>query len=282
LENGEKVAIRVYLKVAEKGRSPQKTFFDVFLKRAGSYDSIARRPIFVRDGIIISDVKGPKTRGFFAIVVVQDQALATLLGDSENPAHTQWQRHSSHFKGKYKYAAYYIPFVTRSVHEIVNLVVKEEDTTDPSLFVDFFSLAIQQSGTAKAEKPHTKQNVKESLPVPHIPVTPAPVRFRVNSEPGGFIIKPSSIGIEPPQGLHVRVAYDTRHGSPLAKYNPVDFVMGELDIELSGAEVCRMTNNELVLEITEDDFEISVKGFDSLRDLYVDVKPREVLSDTSV
>ena len=92
-----------------------------------------------------------------ALVVVEDSPLATLLGDSENPAHTQWQRESSHFKNKYTYGPSYIEFVIGSVAAIVRAIVETEQEIDPTLLTDFFPLpsggdGAQEEGAGDKDK----------------------------------------------------------------------------------------------------------------------------------
>ena len=41
--------------------------------------------------ITIAGVRGNLPKGYRCIVSARDKALAALLGDSENPAHTEWQ-----------------------------------------------------------------------------------------------------------------------------------------------------------------------------------------------
>lgn len=282
MELGERVALRIYLKMREKNQTPVTTYFDVFFIRNITGEVQSGRPVFVREGIIISDVRSPATRGVLALVIVEDKPLATLLGDSENPAHTQWQRESSHFKGKYVHPGYYIPYVSRSVHEILRIIAADENKTDPSLLIDFFSLALQQSGRAKANEPVITPDGEESVIKPDVEVPHSPPRFRVDRKPDGFSIRRGSQETEPPQFLAVRVAYDTRRGSPVKKYRPIDFEIQELVRETDGVVIQRVSGNELLVEIMEPDFELSVQGFDTLRDLYIDVKAREVDDDTSI
>lgn len=279
LESGERIALRVFLKVKPKQAPAQTTFFDVFLVRLGSSGSYVGKPLFIRDGIIISDIYSPIARGVLAIVAIQDKPLATLLGDSENPAHTQWQRQSSHYRGKYSYPGRYIPFVTRSVFEIVRIVGREDEKSDPTLLLDFFSLATPSPGRAKVLDRITKPKGKEPVDKPEITITPRPKSFRVSPLEGGFLIKRGSKDVEPPERLRIRVAYDTRRGAPLKKYDPSDFAMPDLDIESDGIQIEKAAENQLVVGVVDGDFELSVRGFDILRDLYVDVKPMEARDD---
>src|SRR5207245_3481757 len=95
----QRVALRVTLAVREKNKEPQPSFFDVFL--VADPRGERGRPVFVREGIVISDVRAPRSRGIVSLVVVENDALVTLLGDSEIPGHAQWQKDSSNYKGKY-------------------------------------------------------------------------------------------------------------------------------------------------------------------------------------
>jgi len=87
---GDRVTIRIPMPMREKKKETKWSWFDVFLSADGS--DKRGRPIYVRDGITISDVWGRITHSAASLVLASDRPLATLLGDSENPAHTQWQK----------------------------------------------------------------------------------------------------------------------------------------------------------------------------------------------
>jgi hypothetical protein len=273
---GEHIALRVPLTIRQKNREPRESFFDVFLVRRGDSDS--GRPIFVREGIIISDVRSPRSRGVLSLVVVEDGPLATLLGDSENPAHTQWQKDSSNYKGKYIYGPSYIQFVVRSVSEILQILAEGEDKTDPSLLLDLFSLP--------AQKPEaTKEPEKKDLPAgdetdkPEIP-KPSPPRFRVQKVVGGFSVTRGSQGAPMPPFLDLRVAYDIRRGNPLRKYEAADFRLEDLNVNSSGAAISRRTGNQMIVAVQQPDFHVGVSGFDEQRDLFVKVSVMEDFDDS--
>lgn len=46
-----------------------------------------KRPMFIRDGIVISDVRSRLMRDVYAIVAIDDAPLTGFLGDAENPAY---------------------------------------------------------------------------------------------------------------------------------------------------------------------------------------------------
>ena len=85
LEQGGKVAVRASLTVREKGKAPRPSHFDFYLRKDGFESG---RPVFIREGLIVSDVRSPRARGIRSFVIAEGGALATLLGDAEKPGLT--------------------------------------------------------------------------------------------------------------------------------------------------------------------------------------------------
>jgi hypothetical protein len=123
-ERGDRIAVRVPISVREKNQPPRESFFDVFLYRDGSEQS--GRPVFIREGIIVPDVRAPRTRGVRSLVMAEDEPIAAFLGNSENPAHTQWQKDGDNFRGKYVSGTADLQFVIRTVHELLNIRGRRE------------------------------------------------------------------------------------------------------------------------------------------------------------
>jgi hypothetical protein len=227
LEGGNAIAVRVPLSVKHKDGPPAESHFDVFLVREPEYDG--GRPVFVREGIIVSEAKGRKARGFRSIVVCAHKPLADLLGDAENPAHTEWSADSANIKGKYKYGLSYIAFVRESVRNIVSVLEQDAEETAPDLMVDFFSLP-EEPDPSKATRP--APNSRKPGTEPPISVvfpTPKPRRYTLTKVRGGFTITAGAAGSQIPAQIEISVAYDVRRGDAFAKYDPADFcslVMG--------------------------------------------------------
>ena len=93
-----RVSLRIPVTVHLNDGTPRTSFLDAFVERAEG--SLQKRPVFVRDGIVISDVRTRPIRDVNAIVSITDSVLTGFLGDAENPAHTEWSEESSHIKGK--------------------------------------------------------------------------------------------------------------------------------------------------------------------------------------
>jgi hypothetical protein len=82
IEADGKVAIRIPTRVRPKGQDRQESasYFTVFIMPC--QDS-GHNPVFLRDGIVITDVRSPRISGSRSLVVVEDPPLAGLLGDAE-------------------------------------------------------------------------------------------------------------------------------------------------------------------------------------------------------
>lgn len=282
LASSEKLAVRANLTVREKGKEPQPSWFDFFLWQDG-YEG--GRPSFIREGVIVSDMRPPRARGVRSLVVIEDPPIAGLLGDSENPAHTQWQRDSSNFKGKYIYGSAYIRFVTEIVASLVYALRAQEEEEDPTLLLDIFSLPGEEKEPQRRDQKKIIDRGKVEPPEPP-DIEPRKKRFRIQKIKGGFAVVKGDAGTTPPAELDVRMAYDVRRGNPLRKYHPADFRVEQPPIELDpapvGINVTSRGANRIRVEITDPDFRLSVRGFDENRDLYVNVKMEEQHDDSQI
>jgi hypothetical protein len=281
-EAGEYLAIKANLNVRQKDDIEVQSFFTVYLRQEKNDEG---RPLFVREGIIISDVKPKRTRGVLSLVVIEDKPLATLLGDSENPAHTQWQKDSSNFRNKYKFGKSYIEFVTNIVSDIVSSLSAQEEELDSKLILDIFSLPAEEEEAKreikkKDEKPGSEQNT------PDIKVHHNDKKFILEQITGGFSVKSNNAKLSYPAKVEIDVAYDTRKGNPLQKYDISDFRLDQSPIKVrkppKGMNIIKIRENVIYAEITKDDFEISATGFDQNRDLYVKVRMSEGNYDKTV
>lgn len=280
LSSGEPIAIRVQMPVREKGAYLKWSYFDVFMIRDGLEQRT--RPVFVREGIIIPDVRGKSTHGIRALVVIEDKPLAKMLGDAENPAHTQWQKDGSKYKGKYPYGEENIRFVANSVAQLVSLATENEQEADPAVLIDLFSLPAspdaQDSIKVRGKRPNAKNQGPEPAITPQLP--PAkPKPFLLQQVAGGFRLTHGDTEAATPRALEVRVAYDLRTGNPLRKYHTADFELDKAPIQigddLSGMEIVERRLNFMKLKILQPAFKLSVTGFDENRDIYVQVLVRE-------
>lgn len=278
IESNKPVALRIPLVVQATGKEPRVSFFDVFFERDGGNES--GNPVFIREGIIISDIRKGRVRGVRSLVIVEDEPLASMLGDSENPAHTQWQKDGSNFKNKYKYGQSVIDFVTRSVAEIIRILSDQAREEDMTLLADIFSLPVE--APTEAPKVRTKTSVPvqpevvpdEPPPPPPSPPPPRSQLFRVQKSEGGFTVT-NGEHFTLPAIIQIDVAYDIRRGNPLKKYKTSDFELDKAPIILDpppeGIGKTVLKFNRMIAEVKEHKFKVTFSGFDEHRDIYVKV-----------
>lgn len=266
------IAVRVPVTVRERNKAPVQSHFDIYLAPDKTSDG---RPLFVREGIIISDVRGARARELRAMVVVADRSLATMLGDSENPAHTQWQKDSSNFRGKYIYGPSVIDFITTSVGELLAIVTHSAQEADPSLTIDFFSIEPPDDNdddTEETDRRRRRPRRGDESDDSEVKIEPRPTSIRVTRVPRGFSVQPGSRPPPVPFLVEVKCAYDVRSGNPLKKWDPADFKLGSSEVPIEcdgGVRIEKIKGNWVLLRVVDDEFTASVTGFDELRDVFV-------------
>jgi hypothetical protein len=288
LENGDKVAVRAFLTVREKGKAPKPSHFDFFLWKDGFESG---RPVFIREGLIVSDIRAPRARGIRSFVVAEAGPLATLLGDAENPAHTEWQSKGENFRGKYTFGPSFLDFVTKAVSNFVHALTSQDEEEDETLLLDIFSLPPDKNEEEpKQPEKKKKKKGKETGDDPD-PQEPKKKRFRVKKSEGGFTVTRGDAGTQPPARLEIKCAYVARGKNPLNVYRKSldakspDFRIGKDGVDIvaqEGVEIVEMKNNEIRIEVLEQDFELTVSGFDRNRDLFVNVRMEEGADDTQI
>lgn len=282
LAQRHRVALKVPMSVQSRSNGPHSTFFNVFLEHT---QEDRAKPVFIRDELIISDVKSPRVPQIRSLVIVEHAPLATLLRDAETPAHTQWNQGTSKFKDKYKFGPGVIKFVRLSVSELVRIVNQAEQQPDPSITIDFFSVPAppdeDDAVTAHRRKPRHTRGGGPTPPVPPLPRKPR--RFRIDKLHGGFAIRSGDPDSTPPPFIDMRVAYDVSRGNALRMYRQPDFDLGHSPIQygerMSGITVKRAGSNQMLIAVEQAGFNLEVTGFDPDRDLYVKAEAKEDADD---
>ena len=270
LEAGDAVAIRVPMRVRlKKDAEPQACHFDVFLQRDAALSD--GQIVFIREGIIVTDVRPRRTSGIRALVVIDQGPLASFLGDSENPSHTEWQ--AEMVRDKYSFHRATIDYVVQSVPQMLAIISQQQKKPDASLLIDLFSLPADDGTKAKQKKQKKKEGGETDDDEFDIPKTLK--RYAIDKRADGFVVRHGDPGAKRPPQLAIKVAYGVRRGSPFSKYNKADFRLGLGGIECtsSGCDIVDFDENWMVVTVNEDAFEVAVIGFDtSHRDLHVDVR----------
>ena len=273
LNSGQKIAVTVPVWVKPTSNNAILSRFDVYLERDETLESADEH--FVRDGITIAGVRASLQKGIRAFVTVHDQALSRMLGDSENPAHTEWQERSPKFKDRYRHGPYTLRYVKNAPREIVRVLTRPSEGRDHKLLQHLFSLDVPTEEAVKdPKKGHEDKPGEEATAGPEGLQTVGKDRFfQLQKLRGGFRLSGTGNGRSMPRYAAVWVAYETRRGNPFSQYEPPDFEVDKppIDLHAEQAEVTRQQGNLLVLRIQRPDFQVTVKGFDAHRDIRVKV-----------
>ncbi len=276
-ERGDMLALRIPLTVRKKDERPRQSYFDVFLQK--DLDGEGYKPVFVRDGIVIPNVRERSTRGheLLALIMIEDEPLTLMLRAAEPPAHDQWISTTQNFKGLYDFGQQTINFVKGAPKQLADLFSGARTERDDFALADLFPEPDDDGRPRPEDRP--KKRKKGIAPeLPPLP-PPRPKSFRIQEIDGGFrVVRENASVTSPPNRLVVRVAYDTSRGNPLSKYHPADFVLEKLDRVASGGDIAECEENRLVFEPTNDDFVLQVTGFDTNRDLHVKVRTEALTS----
>jgi len=276
-------AIRVPLYVRKKKKSAVKTYFDMYVCRDEHGGD--GKPLFVREGIKIPEVHSRAARGYRCLVIIQDKPLATMLGDAENPAHTEWEKNSSKFKNEYFWGPPTIDFIRKCLYRLIHVMSQSEEEEDRNVLADIFSIDmpendddVPESRKQRRKKPQEGDDEQDKPVIP----PPPPRKYKLNKIDGGFSVTGSDESFSTPHNFSVKVAYDRVKGSPWKKYSTSDFEFdfdneeSPLILDAEETESVEYIENKLWFKTDNSNFNISITGFDKNRDIIVDVKPSEV------
>lgn len=271
--DGQRIAVTVPVWVKPVSTSAALSHFEVYLERDEALDGADEH--FVRDGITIAGVRASLQKGVRALVTVRDRPLSQLLGDSENPAHTEWQERSPKFKDRYRHGPSTLRYVRNAPREIVRILTRPAGGRDFKLLQHLFSLDVPTEEMVKdPKKGHQEKPGTEATAAPGGVETVGKDRFfHLQKLRGGFRLSGNGNTKAMPRHAAVWVAYELRRGNPFGQYQAPDFELDRPPIQVStvAAEVAQQQRNLLVVRIQKPDFQVTVRGFDVRRDIRVKV-----------
>jgi hypothetical protein len=228
---------------------------------------------FIRRGITIPDVRANSDKTVRALIVIDDQALSTFLGDAENPAHADWSERADRIRTFYDHGASTLRFVKNSASFLASLLARPQEGRVHDFLADIFSIeiddepqhqndhariAIRAAAGENAEGAATNATAGSS------------VGITIARIAGGFTIKASSAKLIG-RRLRGEVAYRVRAGNSFRKHSPFDFdlLSDNITVTTDGALLRPTSGNSFELLPSAPKFQLSMKGFDSRRDLVV-------------
>ncbi|HTR01481.1 MAG TPA: hypothetical protein VMH83_15895 [Candidatus Acidoferrum sp.] len=261
--------------------------FDIYLSK--DIADTARKPLFVREGITIPEDRVPQVRGYTSIVVIETGDLATLLGDSENPAHTEWEKNAIKFKGKYKWGPTTIDFVRLSVGKLLNLLSQSDEDEDPFVLSDIFYLNLPENEdeVPQSRKRKLQPNKGEEPEPPPTTIPPgSPRKYRLLKVQSGFVLAGAKTPIDQALRFKITVAYDfegASKASALKKYHKNDFDLAKRKninpLVMENLNILEIGGNTISFTANTNDFMLEVTGFDNRRDIIVDVDVEEIANE---
>ncbi|MEC7546905.1 MAG: hypothetical protein VYB48_08210 [Pseudomonadota bacterium] len=277
---GGMIKIECPLYVRKKNEVEKTSTFSIYLVKDS--EDKQYQPKFIREGIMIPEARSSKVRGYVSLVVIENGPLATLLGDSENPAHTEWEKNAVKFKNKYDWGPSTIDFVRLSVSKLLNTISQSDEELDLTVLSDIFYIDLPENDEevpesrkiARRRKPHPGHADEPSSPKPDS----KPRTYSLRSIEGGFILSNAAKSAGRTRRYEVRVAYDVSGASKskaLKSWNKNDFDISKnkyvnkpSGIKMSDVEI---SGNSVKFTAVDNDFILKVDGFDEHRDLIVDV-----------
>jgi hypothetical protein len=265
---GERIALLVPVSVERKNQLIQQSYFSVFVMRDSRIDK--GEDHYIRQGITVSKINMLQNKGARGLVVIDDKALTTLLGDAENPAHTDWQERATRIRENYVSGASRIRFVKNSLRFIVDLLTQRTAGRDEDLLKDLFYVEIPPDEPT-SPKPKQRKNQKgdSNDEVQDIP-DPQFSAFTVQKVAGGFCITGNPEAPENIGSVRIEVAYEVRSGNAFRHYDLFDFELNRAPFRISaeGASY-EAGRNCLQVAVQRKDFSIEVKGFDPKRNIRI-------------
>jgi hypothetical protein len=262
---GRLLAVRAPLQIKPRGDIAATTYIDLFLRNATPGERV--QTLVVRGSITVpTEGKKINLPDSHAALVATDELISKLLGDAENPAHTQWNERAEKLRFGWEGGGSALRRVRAALPELYAMVAERIERDDPLALLEFFS--IPKSERRGETQPITGR--PDKLPSP----TPKP--FRIEKRVGGFAILPDS-GVRPdqfPMQLQIRCAYDILSGNPYKRYSEYDFSFYRhpLQITKENADCWPTLGNELDVIARKPDFKIEVSGFDPNRDLIIEAQ----------
>jgi hypothetical protein len=116
----------------------QNTGFDLFLQKAP--EGKRGEALYVRSSITIPDeARYFKARQVFGALVAEDSAIASFLGDAENPAHTRWNGAAEKLDKNWKAGKSRLSEIRNSLNRLYETLsqaaeVREDEALDRPLF----------------------------------------------------------------------------------------------------------------------------------------------------
>jgi hypothetical protein len=266
---GDRVAFKVPLRYEPLGSDSKICWYDAYLEK----DTSLSKPenLFVRDGITISGVSSLDKGLVRGVVIIHDTDLARMLGDSENPAHTEWQPDSRNFKGKYVNGKEALVFVKGTLKQIYDKLQRPIEGIQKDLLIDYFSIPIETPEERKQKNLPQHKEGDDEVNEPEVPLIKGKKRpLIIEKIQSGLKLTKNPQADEILDSIRIKLGYDVPRGNAISSYQELDFDIAKPPIRIDSSGIYFTKKEKNILEFDIEDqshFEIKLTGFDEKRDL---------------
>lgn len=270
-DSGERLAFRMPLWVESRKKGIEHSHFKLFLERDALIDR--GEDYFIRDGITVTGVSSQRQKGMRVIVAVSDKPLSKLLGDSENPAHTEWQERSPKFKNRYNLGPACLRYVKNSPREVIRILSMPAEGRDTKLLRDLFYVDLDPGAEMKSDRKIPKDGAGAGRTDGSGAPPCALPRLLLSRVKSGFRLSLHPEAKTYPRTIDMEMAYDVRQGNPFRLYKPYDFDLEKTPIKIEGVALTYriVKPNGLKVTTEQSSFQLTITGFDLNRDLKIKI-----------
>jgi hypothetical protein len=136
---GKLISVRAPLLTKSKGAGAAQSHIDLFLRNATPGERV--QTLVVRGSITVpTEGKKISLPDSHAALVADEESISKLLGDAENPAHTQWNERAEKLRLGWEGGRDVLRRVRAALPELYALVAERVERDDPLALLEFFSI----------------------------------------------------------------------------------------------------------------------------------------------
>jgi hypothetical protein len=279
INSGELTIVKVGFPIKKVGRAEVQTYITVAIQKAedGNEDAVE---LHFRKGMAIPRNREKLKGGYYASLFADDNGVADYLNICESKAHLEWTfskavQHSL----KEKYEMEKLDGIQKLCVEFFSSIStwmnESQGEIKRNILSNYFNIPKSANAGDRARKEDGSDSDKGDSGTQDIDVEVE----KSNKDPWtvplfsgkGFMFTGRQVeGTNFPRQIKVTAAYDDGSSNPHSSWESWDFKYSELDIE---SVYCSVTRNEdhLLIDAENEDFKVSVEGFDLNRMLDVKV-----------
>jgi len=257
---------RLYLKIPvevkeKKSKKISYSYFTAIIQK--DKDVEQGKDYYVRGNLAIQDIDTVRQYPVRVLVHIEEkEILAHLLRDTEGPSHSNWRPNAPRAKEKYANVYKTVNMVKNAVKDILSVLSEDNnESVQEDAFIDFFYYV-------KKREIGSNNGELQTSPTPDVNPDGKLNLFKIERTRDGFAVSMSD-GQDVPYSIRIDLAYNSKK-NPLSQYSPLDFELDKLPISIKYEKCsCEGEKNRLVVKNIEEDFKVTVMGFDIHRDLYI-------------